>query len=78
MLIKTLLEKKIVNFNQIILKGEHFYGAIRDMNWYLLSHKEIQIYQLLLHHSQKRNVFLIADIKELNMETCLSVSYIHY
>lgn len=60
----------------ICLQGDGIHESLRVFQWFLLPRNNIQIYQILLHHSQQPNVILLAELRELNMETCLAVSFL--
>lgn len=57
----------------LILQNDMLCESISSFDWYLLNRQEIQIYQLLLLHTQNPQCVTILNVQQLNMDACVSV-----
>lgn len=63
----------VFNNQNRILQNDKIYGAAKCFEWNRLSRHETHIYQIFLVHVQQPQIIYLADVWELNMDTCVSV-----
>lgn len=63
----------IINFLRS-LQNDKIYEEVKCFEWYRLTKNGAQMYQFFLNYVQQPQVIYVADVWELNMETCVFVS----